>query len=40
MTLGEIYAIYDTVTAPERAKNDDIAELYDWLQELKEQENG
>lgn len=35
MTLGEIYAIHDTITAPERDKRDDMAELYDWLQELK-----
>lgn len=35
MTLGEIYAIHDTMTAPSRAKDDDMAELYDWLQELK-----
>ena len=35
MTMGEIYAIYDTITAPERSKQDEMAELYDWLQELK-----
>lgn len=35
MTMGEIYAIYDTITAPDRRKSDEMAELYDWLQELK-----
>jgi len=35
MTVGEIYAIFDTMTAPDRAKQDEMAELYDWLQELK-----
>jgi len=38
MTLGEIYAIISAKTRDERAKQDDNAELYEWLQELKENE--
>lgn len=38
MTVGEIYAVIDAKTRHLNKPEDDKAELYEWLQELKENE--
>lgn len=38
MTVGEIYAVIDARTRHDKEQQDDKAELYEWLQELKENE--